>query len=247
MLGLALAGYLGVCGVLYAFQRSLLYLPQPRAVTSPQSTLHLPVDGADLVVTVRPHAGPKAIIYFGGNGEDVSQSLAAFGDWFPDHALYLLHYRGYGGSTGEPTERGNHADASALFDRVRAEHPDVAIIGRSLGTGVAVRLASERPASRLVLVTPYDSIEAIARTAYPYLPISWLLVDKYESWRYAPMIQVPTTIIVAERDEVIPRASTERLVGRFARGVASVTVIPGAGHNDLVLTPRYRTALQAGL
>ncbi len=124
--------------------------------------MRLPVEGAELVVTVRPHRGPKAILSLGGNGEDVSRNLTSFGEWFPEHALYLLHYRGYGGSTGLPTEQSNHADAAALFKTIFTEHPEVAIIGRSLGTGIAVRLASERPASRLVLMTPYDSIEDLA-------------------------------------------------------------------------------------
>ncbi len=246
-LALLVTGYLGVCAALYAFQRSLLYYPQPRVVVAPQSTLHLQVEGADLVVTVRPRPGPKAILYFGGNGEDVSRSLASFEAWFPEYALFLLHYRGYGGSTGQPTEPAIHADAAALFKLVHAEHAQVAIIGHSLGTGVAVRLASERPASRLILVTPYDSIEEIAAAQYPYLPVSWLLHDKYESWRYAPSVNAPTTIIEAENDEVIPRASTERLFSRFAKGVATMTVIPGAGHNDLGSRSEYRAALQAAL
>ncbi len=247
VLTLAVVGYGGLCGWLYASQRSLLYHPVPRTVTAPQSTMHLPVDGADLVVTVRPHAGPKAILYFGGNGEDVSKNLASFDAWFPEHALFLLHYRGYEGSTGHPTEQDNHRDAAALFKVVQAQHPDVTLIGRSLGTGVAVRLASEQPASRLILVTPYDSIEELAAAQYPYIPMSWLLLDKYESWRYAPSVTVHTTLIEAERDEVIPRASTERLFSRFRKGVASLAVLPGASHNGLLGNSNYGSALRAAL
>jgi uncharacterized protein len=247
LLAIGFIGYLGLCGWLYASQRSLLYHPVPRAVSAPQSTMHLPVDGADLIVTVRPHAGPKAILYFGGNGEDVSKNLASFDTWFPEHALYLLHYRGYGGSTGQPTEQANHSDAAALFKVVQAEHHDVVVIGRSLGSGVAVRLAAEQPASRLVLVTPYDSIEELAEAAYPYVPMSWLLLDKYQSWRWAPDVKVPTTLIEAEKDEVIPRASTDRLFSRFRKGVASMTVLLGASHNNLLDMTEYRSALQGAL
>jgi len=240
--------YLGVCAAMFAFQRSLLYYPQPREVTAPESTMHLRVEGADLLVTVRAHSGPKAILYFGGNGEDVSRNLRSFSAAFPDHALFLMHYRGYGGSTGSPSERANHSDAAALFRAVYAQHPDVAVIGRSLGSGVAVRLASENPVSRLVLVTPYDSIEEIAAAQYPYLPVKWLLLDRYESWRYAPGIRIPTQIIAAENDEVIPRASTEKLVARFpAGGVASVTVIAGTGHNDIDAKSEYLEIMQAAL
>jgi pimeloyl-ACP methyl ester carboxylesterase len=239
--------YAGICLAMFVFQRSLMYYPQPRAVTAAESTLVLHVRGADLTVTIRPHSGPKAIIYFGGNGEDVSSSLESFSRAFPDHALFLLHYRGYGGSTGHPSEQANNSDATALFETVYAQHPDVAIIGRSLGSGVAIRLASETRATRLILVTPFNSIEEIAAAEYPYVPVRLLLLDRYESWKYAPGIQVPTTIVAAGNDEVIPRASTERLFARFAPGVASMKTIEGVGHNDIGDSGRYLRVIQAAL
>lgn len=244
---IVLIAYGGACAAMFAFQRSLLYFPQPRAVHAAASTMLLPVDGATLVVTARPRDGPKAIVYFGGNAEDVSQSLARFSADFPDHALYLLHYRGYGGSSGSPSEAANHADAAALFRVVHARHAEVAVIGRSLGSGIAVRLAGTAPAARLVLITPYDSIVELGATLYPLLPVRWLARDRYESGLVAPGIRVPTTIIAAERDEVIPRASTEQLLRRFAPGIATMTVIARAGHNDLDSRPAYRQALQAAL
>lgn len=239
--------YVGLCVALFLFQGSLIYFPQPRAVTAPQSTLFLPVGDAELVVTVRQRPGLKAIIYFGGNAEDVSRSLASFDIAFPEHALFLLHYRGYGGSTGTPTEQANHRDAAALFEKVRAQHPDVAIVGRSLGSGVAVRLASRQPASRLILITPYDSVEDIASAEFPYVPVKWLLREKYESGKYAPDVKAPTTIIVAENDEVIPRASTDKLLARFKMGVASLKVIPETGHNTISDRREYLSAFRAGL
>ncbi len=246
-LAVVVVAYLGTCVAMFVYQRSLLYFPQPRMVTAPVSTMTLPVDGAELVVTVRPHDGPKAIVYFGGNGEDVSANLESFSKAFPDHALFLMHYRGYGGSTGTPTEKANISDAMVLFQKVHAEHPDVALIGRSLGTGVAVRLASEVPASRLILVTPYDSIKEIAAAQYPYMPVRLLILDTYDSGKYAPGIRVPTTIIEAENDEVIPRASTEKLFARFGKGVASMKVIRGVGHNDISADGGYLTTMQAAL
>ena len=243
----ALAGYAAVCIAMYFFQRSLLYYPQPRSVTTPESALKLPVDGADIVVTVRPRSGPKAIVYFGGNGEDVSQNLADYSKAFPDHALYLMHYRGYGGSTGRPTEKANVADGIALFDNVRAAHSDVTIFGRSLGSGVAIQVASQVSPTRLVLITPYDSIVEIGAQLYPWLPVRWLAVDTYESGKFAPTLRVPTTIIAAENDEQIPRASTEKLLARFAPGVATMTYIEGVGHNNLEDNKEYRATLQAAV
>lgn len=247
VLSLALIGYAGLCVAMYVFQRSLIYYPQPRAVTAPDSTLKLPVDGAEVVVTVRPLDGPKAIVYFGGNGEDVSQNLASFANAFPDHALYLMHYRSYGGSTGQPTEKANVADGLGLFEKVRALHKDATIVGRSLGSGVAVQVASQVAASRLILITPYDSIVEIGTQMYPLLPMRWLTLDTYESGKFAPRIKVPTTIIKAENDEVIPHASTEKLLSRFDPGVAKMTVIEGVGHNDLGKNKKYRETLQAAL
>lgn len=246
-LSIALVAYAGACIALFVFQRSLIYFPQPKSFGDPSGTLVLPVAGANLVVSVRPQAGPKALIYFGGNAEDVSANLAPFSRAFPDYAIYLLHYRGYGGSSGKPSEQMLHSDARALFDKVHLDHPDIALVGRSLGSCVAVRLATERPASRLVLVTPFDSAQEIAAKQFPYFPVRWLLADKFESSRYAPAVRVPTLILQAEHDEVIPASSTERLNAAFAKGVASLVVIRGAGHNDISDTAQYLDTMRAAL
>ncbi|MDH4566871.1 alpha/beta hydrolase [Pseudomonas sp. BN414] len=244
---LALALYLGAGALLFAFQRSLLYFPQPRAIGGPDRLLMLPVTDQQIAVTVRPLASSKALIYFGGNAEDVSRSLPDFAKAFPDHALYLLHYRGFGDSTGHPTETAILDDALELFDKVSALHSEVAVVGRSLGSGVAIHLASQRQVARLVLVTPYNSILELAQRQFPMFPVRWMLHDKYESWRYAPAIAVPTLLIVAEHDEVIPRWSSEKLFAQFRSGVARREVIPGTGHNDIGGRPEYLELLRSGI
>lgn len=239
--------YVGLCAALFFMQRSMLYFPQPRARDETSATLPLPVDGAELVVSVRPHDGPNAIVYFGGNGEDVTFNLPAFSEAFPEHALYLMNYRGYGGSSGSPSEAALQQDALALFDHVHARHANVVVMGRSLGSGVAIRLASRRPAVGLVLITPYSSIAELGARQFPMFPVKWLIQDKYESWRYAPAIKVPTTLVVAERDEIIPRSSSDDLYARFTPGIASLEIIPDAGHNTLSASPMYVQALQIAL
>lgn len=242
LVALAAGVYLAACAALFFFQRSLLYFPQPAGVPTPL----LPVEGRPgVVASLRAATGPQAVVYFGGNGEDVSQSLAPLARVFPQHALHLLHYRGYGRSAGKPNEAQIVEDALALFDQVQRQHPQVTLIGRSLGSGVAVQVASRRPAARLVLVTPYDSIEDIAAARFPFFPIRWLILDRYASWRHAPEVKVPTLVLTAEHDEVIPRASTERLVARFAPGIATQHVLKGTGHNDISLAPDYATLLAA--
>jgi len=240
-----LLGYLGLCALVFAFQRSMIYLPQPRSSGSGLSTIALPIDGGQVLVSARSHPGPNAVLYFGGNAEDVSYSFPSLLAAFPDHAIYLMHYRGYGGSAGSPSEAALFADALALFDRARAEHQQIVAVGRSLGSGIAVHLASVRPVARLVLVTPYDSLLDLAAQQFPYLPVRWLLRDKYESWRYAGRVTAPTLLVAAEHDEVIPRASTQALYGRFSAGIASLKVVPGAGHNTLSDRAEYVSLLGA--
>lgn len=235
-------GYLGLCGILFINQRNLIYFPQPRSINS-ETMLTLSAEGVQVLVTTRQRNGPKALLYFGGNAEDVSYSLPSLSGAFPDYAIYLLHYRGYGGSSGNPSEAALFADALALFDKVHADHKNIVVVGRSLGSGVAIHLASMRPVARLVLVTPYDSLLEIAVRQFPYFPVRWLLRDKYESWRYAERITVPTLIVAAEHDEVIPRANTEVLYKRFRAGVASFKVVAGAGHNTISENPEYMRLL----
>jgi len=238
--------YLLACLGLYLLQRSLIFYPQPRRSGGADTVIKVKVPGAELQVSARQLAVPDALLYFGGNAEDVSGSLPSLAAAFPNQALYLMHYRGYGGSSGKPSEAAVFADAVALFDQLHKEHPNVTVIGRSLGSGVAVHLASVRPVKRLVLVTPYDSVAALAAQQFPMFPVSFLLTDKFESWRYAPLITVPTTIVAAEHDEVIPPASSRQLLTRFKPGVARYIVIPDSGHNTLSGSAAYFQALQPG-
>jgi len=236
--------YAGICVALFAYQRSLIYFPQPRSNGTASTLMTLQTGAGNAFVSSRPRSGPGALIYFGGNAEDVSQAMPDFADAFRDRAIYLLHYPGYGGSPGTPSEQAIITQATALYDEVHIDHQDILIIGRSLGSGVAVHLASLRPVSRLVLVTPYDSMQEIAAHHYPYFPIRWLLRDKFESWRYAPQVTAATLIIVAADDEVIPRASSDRLRARFKDGIASYAVIPNVGHNTISDSPDYLPLLR---
>ena len=239
-----LAIYAAACLALFLFQRTFIYFPPATAALQAPKTSTMTVPGALVNISERPHPGKQALIYLGGNGEDVSMSLPLLAQTFPEHALYLLHYRGYTGSSGTPTEQVLVADALQLFDRVAAEHPEVVLIGRSLGTGIAVQLASLRPVRKLVLVTPYDSLAGLAARQFPYLPVRWLLRDRYESVRYAPRITAPTLMLTAGHDEIIPASSSARLLARFAPGVATIKVFAGAGHNSISDSAAYAQALQ---
>jgi pimeloyl-ACP methyl ester carboxylesterase len=225
-----LAAYLALCSLVFFRQRSMLYFPQ-----SFEGGTVLALGGARVGVTVHETPGPGAVIYFGGNAEAVNGSLPELQAVFPGQSLYLMHYRGYGATPGQPTEEGLLADAQALYDHVRARHPHITVVGRSLGSGIATRLASLRAVDRLVLVTPYDSMRTVASHHFRWLPVRLLLRDRYDSASYAPRVNAPTTILVAERDEVIPRTSSEALYRSFRPGLATFHLVPGVGHNDISL------------
>lgn len=238
--------YAAACVALFAFQRSMIYFPPPASPETAAKSFTLSVDGAQLRVTTRERPGAQALVYFGGNAEDVSFSLDTMAAAFPERAIYMLHYRSYAGSTGTPSEPALVADALALFDHVRSQHPDIVVVGRSLGSGVAVQMASQRPVSRLVLVTPFDSLQEVAAARFPYFPVRWLMRDKYESWKYAPKVSAPTLLIVAQGDELIPRLRTDALSASFKHGIAKVKVVPAAGHNTVSESPLYVSLLSGG-
>ena len=235
--------YIAVCVALMAFQRSLIYFPQPMLSRTGATILTMKTATGPVLVSTRPRLGPDALIYFGGNAEDVTLNLPSFSAAFPNHAIYLLHYRGYGGSSGSPSEAAFIADALHLFDQVYSQHQNIVVVGRSIGTGVAVHVASMRSAARLVLVTPFDSLGDVAAWHYPYLPVRWLLRDKFDSGKYAPQVTAPTRIIAAADDEVVPRASTELLRTRFRNELVSYVVVPACGHNTISDTPTYLSLL----
>ncbi|MEO1003252.1 MAG: hypothetical protein AAFX65_09090 [Cyanobacteria bacterium J06638_7] len=236
-------GYGGVCLLMAVAQRSFIYFPRPAA--DPSGRLELRVEGTPVLVAHRPHPGPRALIYFGGNAEDVSLTRTELAALLPHTALYLLHYRGYGGSGGRPSEAALRADAQALYAHVAERHQEVSVAGRSLGTGPAVHLAATRPVQRLVLLVPFDSLLAVARGAMPWLPVDWLLHDRWDAAAEAPRVRASTTIVAAEFDAVVPVARARALHRAFRPGVAELVVVSDLNHNTPILqSAAFREALQ---
>jgi pimeloyl-ACP methyl ester carboxylesterase len=245
LLAVAAFVYFCFCLYLYLFQRSFIYFPTPAADRAPAEELWLDSDRERIRIW-RLHAGePDAILYFGGNAEDVSLNIQEFSEWFSEQAVYLVNYRGYGGSTGSPGETALLRDAEAIFDFVEDRHPNVSIIGRSLGAAVAVDLAAGRDVARLALITPFDSLATLARDFYPIFPTSMLLKDKYDSLGRASRIRAPVLVIVAEHDEIIPRESSERLASAIAESLVTLKIIEGTSHNTVGASPAYGRALQS--
>ena len=236
--------YVGLCLLLYAKQRTMLYYPTPESHTDEAELIRLESAGETLNIWQANPGQPQAILYFGGNGENVVSTIPTLGKLFPHHTVYFIHYRGYGGSTGTPSEKGLFRDALNIHDHVQANHRGISAIGRSLGSGVAIHLAAHRKLEKLVMVTPYDSIEVLAKKALRFLPVSLLLKDKYRSVDLAPGIETPTLVLIAEHDEVIPRASTDRLIAAFDPARVVTQVFEGATHNTIGGDPGYLPRLR---
>ena len=233
---------LGVPAAAWLAQDRLIFFPQPIG-----SVAHLPgaakaveivaTDGTRLRGWSRQPTGAPApvVLYFGGNAEEVSWTLADR-RWPADWAIVAINYRGYGTSEGAPGEAALIADALAIHDAIVARSDvdarRIVAFGRSLGTGVAVKLAAARPLAGAVLVSPYDSLVELGRTHYPFLPVSWLLRHRFDATVDAPRMHAPLLAIVADHDSIVPRARSRALYDAWG-GPKSWVVVPAADHNSL--------------
>jgi len=245
LVSVPLLAYAGLCGLMYAKQRELTYFAGVTRVDARDTDFELRRD--DVVLRGwRLNAGrDAALVYFGGNAESVQYSARDLADWFPGRSIYTLAYRGYGASDGKPSEAALVGDALALFDHVRGLHPtgDLAVVGRSLGSGVAAQVAAARPVDRLVLVTPFDSLAGVAAMHYPWLPVRRLMLDQYDSASALAAYEGPVFVLEAGRDQVVPAASTARLVAALPRPPARLRV-DRADHNSALATAQEIRALQ---
>ena len=254
-----LAIFVGLCALLYLFQEQLIFLRQPlsdddrHAVQFLSATSEIDVaalDGTRLHGWIRhtvEGAHPKGlVIYFGGNAEEVSGQMfdaQLLAPW----SMAAFNYRGYGRSEGRPSEDALVADAIAIYDRITkrgdVDPSRIVVLGRSLGSGVAVQLAASRPVRAVMLVSPFDSLRSIARKQYPIVPVSLLLKHPFDSLALAPDIEAPLLVIAGERDDLIPPRFSQRLHDAWA-GPTRWTVIPDADHNDVHTRPGYWTAIR---
>jgi hypothetical protein len=232
----------GVPAAAWFTQERMIFYPQPVV-----STAHLPARASPLEVIaadgthlrgwiVKGSAAPApTVIYFGGNAEEISWTLAD-ARWPREWTIVGLNYRGYGASEGAPGESALTADALAIYDAVtKREDIDprrIVVFGRSLGTAIAAHLAAERPVSGAVLVSPYDSLAAVGRKHYPWLPVSLLLRHRFDALPDAKRNHMPLLAIVGESDSIIPPERSRALFDAWA-GPKTWLAVPHADHNDL--------------
>jgi uncharacterized protein len=231
----------GVPLLIFLAQDRLLFFPQPLtearrahvAQVHPHAReLRLEADGLQLHAWFVPGVpGAPLILYFGGNAEEVSWMLDDAPSRVPGTGWLLVSYRGYGGSQGAPSARNIADDALRWYDHAAANFTqDIVVFGRSLGSGAAVHVAAERKVAKVILVTPFDSLTAVAKHHYPWLPVDWMLRHRFDSLDAAPRIAAPLLCIAAGRDEVIPPAHAKRLHDAWG-GPKRWIELEGAGHN----------------
>lgn len=224
--------YTLMCAFLYIKQRDLLYFPTPENEHVNALALWMQ-NGQQRLKVWQFNEGEKAIIYFGGNAESVEYNIPDFTRALNGYTVYLVNYRGYGGSSGFPSEQGLFEDALFIYDEIKMKHSSITLIGRSLGSGVACFLASERQVDKLVLMTPYDSIKNLAQSHYPIFPVKWLLKDSFDSVSRAGSITNPVLMLMAENDNVIPLKHSQNLMQAFPSVLVESHIIKGTGHNDI--------------
>ncbi len=259
MLNIVLSGaalYGALVGGLYLLQGSLLFprgaasLPSyPVPGRAKRQDLVTP-DGARLVGHLVPAQGASRGLFIGfsGNAWNVDDFTVFLVNRLPDFDVLAFHYRGYSPSDGVPSEKALFADAAQIFDHYRASLQPKRIYagGFSLGSGVAAYLARHRPLDGLLLVTPFDSIEAVAAQRYRWAPVSRLLKHPFHSDRYLEGLDVPTAVLLASNDRIVPRERSEALVERLVRPVL-VETVPESTHVSIYDQERFDEAMQRAM
>jgi len=238
-----IVGYAALTALMYFAQRALMYFPE--RVRTPPAMAGLPAaeeielttaDGEHVLAWhIPPHAAAPVVLYFPGNGGSLRYRVDRFRAIVADGTgLVALSYRGYGGSTGTPTEAGLIADAHAAYDYARARYaPErLAVWGESLGSGVAVALAAEAPLASVILEAPFTSAAAVGQHAYPYLPVHLFMHDQFRSDERIDRVSAPVLVLHGARDTIVPIVFGEQLYQRIAAPKRFVRFADG-GHNDL--------------
>jgi dipeptidyl aminopeptidase/acylaminoacyl peptidase len=245
--GMAGTVWLGMFATLSARQHRLIFNPvRLREVERPRSSSHRTrsvvlrsADGIRLcgwLLTPKAPGRHPAVIYFGGRSEEVSWVVRDATSMFPGMAVLVMNYRGYGDSDGVPAERHLIEDGKMLFDWLAAHRQvdpaRIAVIGRSLGSGVALQVAAHHPVAAVALITPYDSILAIAKRRFRTIPVALVLKHRFESVKYAAKVNAPVLVLRAEKDNVVPQIHTDLLVSKLATVQADDT-IAGSDHFNI--------------
>jgi uncharacterized protein len=207
-----------------------------------------PLAGVFLPADREPPAEAALLLGFGGNAWDADLLAIYLSSVFPARNVVTFHYRGYGPSAGQPSAEAILGDAVRIYDElVAARAPGrIVAIGLSLGAGPAAHLASHRPVAGLILVTPFDSLTALASDLYPWLPVRLLLRHRMEVADTLARSSARVAIIAAAQDEIVPPRRTEA-VRRSAEHIVLDRIIADAGHNDIYDSEEFVAAIGTAL
>jgi len=240
---IAVCLYVGLATMIYFAQRSLMYFPDTLHTAPAAAGLAEAVevsltasDGVKIIAWhVAPRDGKPVILYFHGNGGALRYRVERFRKLITDGiGLVALEYRGYGGLSGNPSEQGLIADAEAAYAFAAARYPPAQLVlwGESLGSGVAVALAAEKPVGRVILEAPFTSALAVGERHYWYLPVRLLMKDQFRSDERIAKVTAPLMIMHGVHDRIIPYAMGEQLFDLANKPKHIVRFLDG-GHEDL--------------
>ncbi len=231
-----------MAALLYLLQRKMLYFPVPEPNNSAYHSIA--IKSGDLiikVVSVGTDTG-HAVIYFGGNAESAWMSPSIMQAALSGYATYYVNYPGYGGSTGAPSETSILHAASDVYKYVSERHDKVSLVGRSLGTGVAVAVASNYQVASMVLISPYDSIASVAASHYPIFPTSLLVKDSFDSLSRSEQVNTNVLVLIASDDQIIPPKHSHNLVASLENASSSrveTQVLENYHHNNIDAHPSF--------
>jgi fermentation-respiration switch protein FrsA (DUF1100 family) len=236
------ASYVSVAALMFFAQRSMMYFPDRQRIapsaagfSAAEEVLLDTADGERVIAWhVPPGEGKPVVLYCHGNGGSLALRIDRFQKIIASGAgLVALSYRGYGGSSGTPSEAGLIADAHAAYGFAQARYPRrLAVWGESLGTGVAIALASEKPVTHVILDAPYSSTADVAADLYWFLPVRLLMKDQFRSDERIKHVTAPVLMLHGEADDIIPIRYAERLLA-LAPGEKRLVRYQGGYHVDL--------------
>ena len=200
--------------------------------------LHIPPAGKDSRLLV---------LGFGGNAWNGSDVALFLHNLYPEAHVVAFHYRGYRPSTGSPSAKALLADAPLVYDfAVERVKPETTIaVGFSIGSGIAASLATHRQLAGIILVTPFDSLKAVAASLFPWLPVGAFFAHEIDAAAALRGVTAPVAIIAAEHDEIIPPSRTDALRGKIEP--VFDRIIAGAGHNDIYQRRDFEAAMREAL
>jgi hypothetical protein len=244
--------YVAICASVYATQDAKIFpgqfIPFEQAPLPPSAeAILLKVDANVTLKGYRFNAkedDAPLLLYFGGNADKVEEFLI-FAKEYKEYEIVAFNYRGFFQSTGSPSEKKLFSDALKIYDTF-ANDKRVVLVGRSLGSGVASYVASKRETIGVVLITPFDSIAALAKQKYPFLPVNLLLKHKFLSTEHLGQTNANIAIIEVANDAVVPNTHTQNLIDQTKKPLYR-SVLRGVAHGDILLHKDFTKELDSAL